>query len=133
MLVLRPLALVAALLLLAGCGSTNQPRADVPPVKLSHSTIDGELTEAGVDAQLIQSLSETAQSAGYERDQYALTSWRTSQDLALRALHRCHADEAGRRSFAQYVADDEKRGVPEEAAVRVNHFMEQEFCAALTG
>ncbi len=129
----RLLVVVAVLLLLAGCGSTAKPRADVPPVKLSHSTIDRQLVEAGVDAQLIQSLSETAQSAGYDRDRYALTSWRTSQDLALRALHRCRADTAGKRRFTQYVADDEKRGVTTDAAVRVNHFMEQEFCAALTG
>jgi hypothetical protein len=102
-------------------------------VKLSHSTIDRELVEAGVGAQLIQSLSETAQSAGYDRDRYALTGWRTSQDLALRALHRCRADTAGKRTFTQYVADDEQRGLTADAAVRVNHFMEQEFCAALTG
>ena len=125
--------LVTALLLVAGCGSDSRLRADVPPVKPSHFTFDRELTEAGVSSQMVQSLSETAQSAAYDRDEFALTSSRASQDLALLALHRCRADAAGRRSFAQYVADDERRGIPKAAAVSVNHFIEQEFCPSLTG
>ena len=120
--------IVTALLLVAGCGSESRPRADVPPVKPSHFTFDRELTEAGVSSQMVQSLSETAQSAAYDRDEFALTSSRASQDLALLALHRCRADAAGRRTFAQYVADDERRGIPKAAAVSVNHFIGQGFC-----
>jgi hypothetical protein len=119
---------------LTGCGDrAAEPARHVPPVRLSHSTIDRALEESGVDAQLIQSLSETAQSVGYDRDRYALTSWRSSQDLALVALRRCRADRAGRRHFPQYVADDVRRGIDRTAALRVNRFMEQEFCVALTG
>ncbi len=129
--VVRTLVVALIVLLLGGCGSGVESRADVPPVQPSHADNDPELVEAGVDAQLVQSLSETAQSAGYERDRDALTSWRTSLDLARRALHRCRADAEGRRTFPQYVADDEKRGVAKDAAVRVNRFIEQEFCAAL--
>ena len=125
--------LLTALLLVAGCGSDSHPRAGVPPVKPSQFTFDRELTEAGVSSQMVQSLSETAQSAAYDRDEFALTSSRASQDLALLALHRCRAAAAGRHTFAQYVADDARRGIPKDAAVSVNHFIEQEFCAALTG
>ncbi len=130
----RILVLVAALLLLDGCGdSTSKTSGHVPPVKLSHSTIDRELTDAGVGAQLIQSLSETAQGAKYDRVQYQTVSWRRSQDLALVALHRCRATKAGTSTWARYVATDVRRPhISHESAVRVNHFMEQEFCPALS-
>ena len=72
--------LVTAVLLVAGCGSDSHPRADVPPAEPSHFTFDRELTEAGVSSQMVQSLSETAQSAAYDRDEFALTSSRADPD-----------------------------------------------------
>jgi hypothetical protein len=129
----RTAVLVAgALLLLAGCGSSSKTQEPVPPVRLSHSTIDRELAEAGVGAQLIQSLSETAQGARYDRIPYRTVSWRRSQDLALVALHRCHATKAGTSTWPEYVVADESPTISHRAAVKVNHFMEQEFCPALT-
>jgi hypothetical protein len=128
----RIVALVAGLLLLGGCGDSSTPSAHIPPVRLSHSTIDRELSDAGVGAQLIQSLSETAQGAKYDRVQFQTVSWRRSQDLALVALHRCLATEAGTSRWAHnHVTDEGRPHISHDAAVRVNHFMEQEFCAAL--
>src|ERR1700712_5409691 len=117
--------LVTGLSLLGGGGGSSSRSAHIPPVQLSHSTIDRELSEAGVDAQLIQSLSEPAQGAKYDRVQFQTVSWRRSQDLALVALHRCRATEAGTSSWARYVATDERHPhVSHDAAARVNHFME---------
>lgn len=129
----RIVLLVATLLvLLTGCGGAK-PKAShhIPPVRLSHSTIDRELTEAGVGAQLIQSLSETAQGAKYDRVQFQTVSWRRSQDLALVALHRCRAVEAGTATWPSYVEADESPAISHRAAVKVNRFMAQEFCPAL--
>jgi type IV pilus biogenesis protein CpaD/CtpE len=128
----RIVVLVSMVLLLAGCGDRPPEAADhIPPVPLSQSTIDRELTEAGVGAQLIQSLSETAQGASYDRIPYATVSWRRSQDLALVALHRCRATEAGTATWRRYVASDQGPDISRRAAVKVNRFMAQEFCPAL--